>query len=255
MYKKLPGVISSSFELAVGAGDAMTFAGASGLSMSFGGGLTGMAVTSDMIGIIASMATTGTASSYHFGVPQFADIAIPTANEPPVINVSAQLPPVVTPFGTVVVPNLTGANVSDDGVVTLTAAASDPGQVPGKAVKLRALLADGSHIDVQEVDTTTGNTITVDTVKLKTQDGKAFAVGSVGWQLVRIIPGYLAGDDDIEFAGSTVRMTPKADMAATLTRTGIEFLPAEQNRRPSQPGQQNRYRASHRLRRRLSHRQ
>lgn len=188
VYKKLPGVISSPFELAVGIGDAMTFAGATGLSMSFGGGLLGMAVTSNMIGIIAGMATTGTASSYHFGVPQFAKITIPTANEPPVINTSAQLPPVVTPYGNVVVPNITNAAVSDAGIVTITVVNNNPGQLVGK-IMLRALLANGSHVDVQEIGGRTSGEVIVDTSNLKTQDGKIFAVGSVSWQLVRIIDG------------------------------------------------------------------
>ena len=222
VYKKLPGVISSPFELAVGIGDVMTFAGASGLSLSFGSTALPMAITSDMIGIIASMATTGTASSYHFGVPQFAPITIPTANEPPVINTSNKLPTAVTPYGNVVVPNITNAAVSDGGIVTLIVD-NNPGPLAGQ-IMLRALLANGSHIDVQEIGGTASGAITVDTSKLKTQDGKVFAVGSVSWQLVRIIPGYLPGDAPIEFAGNTARITPKADMAATLTRTGIEFF-------------------------------
>jgi len=161
--------------------------------------------------------------SYHFGVPQFAKINIPTVNEPPVINTSAKLPPVVTPYGNVVVPNITDASADGTGTVTITVDNPNPGWQSGQ-IMLRALLADGSHIDVQEFGGTASGAITVDTANLKTQDGKAFAVGSVSWQLVRIIPGYLPGDAPIEFAGNTARITPKADMAATLTRTGIEFF-------------------------------
>ena len=221
VYKKLPGVIGSPFELVIGAGDSMSFAGPVGLGMSFGGGLSGMSVTADMIGIVASMATTGSAASYHFGVPQFAKIDIPTINTAGEVNTSTVLPPVVTPYGTVVLPDITGLTVSDSGVFTITIDNS-AGQFTGD-IKLRALFADGSHADVQTVDGGFSGIITVDTANLTTRDGKAFAVGSVSWQLVRIIPGFLPGDKAIEFAGNTARITPKADMAATLTRTGIEF--------------------------------
>jgi len=224
VYKKLPGVISSPFELAVGIGDAMTFAGSVGLSMSFGGAALPLAITSDMIGIIAGMATMGTASSYHFGVPQFAKIDIPTVNEQPVINTSAKLPPVVTPYGNVVVPNITNAAVSDEGAVTITFENNNPGQLAGR-IKLRALFANGTHIDLpEEIGGENTAPLTVDTSNLKTKDGKVFAVGSVSWQLVRIIDGHVLGDAPIEFAGNTARISPKADMAATLTRTGIEFF-------------------------------
>jgi VCBS repeat-containing protein len=228
VYKKLPGVIGSTFELIVGAGDSMTFGGTSGLSLSFGGGLLGRAITAEMIGIVATMSTTGTAASYHFGVPQFADIDIPTANEPPVINTSAKLPPVVTPYGNVVVPNITDASVSEAGIFTITIDNENPGELLGKGIVLRALFADGSHQDIKKFSGDTNGVVVISASDLNTvaengQESKAFAVGSVGWQLVRVIPGYLAGGDDIEFAGNTLRLTPKADMAATLTRTGIEF--------------------------------
>jgi len=224
VYKKLPGVIGSPFDLVVGIGDSMTFAGSVGLSMSFGSTVLPIGITSNMIGIVATMATTGTASSYHFGVPQFANITTPTANELPVINISAQLPPVVTPYGNiVVVPNITDASATGTGIVTITVGNNNPGQLTGK-IMLRALFANGTHIDVQELGGATSGVVTVDTSNLKTKDGKAFAVGSVNWQLVRIIPGYLPGDAPIEFAGSTASITAKTDMAATLTRTGIDFI-------------------------------
>ena len=57
------------------------------------------------------------------------------------------------------------------------------------------------------------------------------AVGSVRWQLVRTIStklisssGTLSGGDPLEFAGRSLRLVPKTDMAAVLTRTGITFL-------------------------------
>ena len=223
VYKKLPGVIGSTFELTVGMGDSMTFAGASGLSMSFGSAALPMAITSNMIGIVATMATTGSAASYHFGVPQFAKIDMPTVYEKPEINTSKSLPTVVTPYGNVVIPSIKTINVDDQGVFTITIDNNNPGKFTGE-IKLRALFADGTHEDVQDLagDAASG-AITIDTANLKTKDGKAFAVGSVLWQFVRIIPGFLPGDSDIEFAGNTARITPKADMAATLTRTGIEF--------------------------------
>jgi len=81
--------------------------------------------------------------SYHFGVPQFAKINIPTVNEPPVINTSAKLPPVVTPYGNVVVPNITDASADGTGTVTITVDNPNPGWQSGQ-IMLRALLADGS---------------------------------------------------------------------------------------------------------------
>jgi VCBS repeat-containing protein len=221
VYQKVPGVFSRPLELIRDAGVAVTFLAGEGPAVSFGLSKVTASITSSMISIIASMSWTTVASNFHFGVPQFAKIDIPTVNEPPVINISTKLPPVLTPYGNIVVPNIINAAASDSGVVTLSIE-NNPGSFNGK-LKLRALFADGSHNDVQQLDNTANGTIIVDSSKLTTQDGKPFAVGSVSWQLVSIIPGFLPGDAPIEFPGNTARISPKTDMAATLTRTGIEF--------------------------------
>lgn len=52
----------------------MSFAGA---EVSLGGGLAGLSIASDLIGIMASAASSATCGSYHFGVPQLANITLP----------------------------------------------------------------------------------------------------------------------------------------------------------------------------------
>lgn len=54
---------------------------------------------------------------------------------------------------------------------------------------------------------------------------------SVGWQLVRQIStaqlkgtGSFTDGDPLEFAGNVMRIAPRPQMAATLTRTGVEFI-------------------------------
>jgi hypothetical protein len=36
--------------------------------------------------------------------------------------------------------------------------------------------------------------------------------------------GKLSGGDSLEFAGNSIRIVPRPDMAAILTRTGISFV-------------------------------
>jgi len=52
--------------------------------LSLAGGLTGMAVASDIYGILATTAGTGTASRYAFGIPQASLSIFPTSR--PAVN-------------------------------------------------------------------------------------------------------------------------------------------------------------------------
>jgi hypothetical protein len=62
------------------------------------------------------------------------------------------------------------------------------------------------------------------------------AIGSLRWQLVRLIStaeldgsGTFSESDPLEFAGNVLRISPPPQMAATLTRTGVEFVRQNSN--------------------------
>ncbi|MHB8166023.1 MAG: dockerin type I domain-containing protein, partial [Sulfuricella sp.] len=220
--KRLPGVIGSMFDLGIGAGDWLSFGG---LGFAMGGGLSGINVASEVMGILMTSATTLTAGSYHFGVPQFADIVLPPvpSGETYRVDTSQALPQAVTPYGNVALPNVTNAAVDEaNGTIKLTLSNAAPGQFTGKLV-VRVLYPDGSYKDVKTLagDTTGEVTITP-------PDG--IAVSSVSWQIVRLIPtdaftgsGTLSSGEPLEFAANTVRISAKPDMAVALTRTGIDL--------------------------------
>lgn|GEM_PF-6779455 len=106
--KRLPGVIGSSFDLGIGSGGWLDFG-----SFCLGGGLSGISIASEMIGILAASASSLSAGSYHFGVPQFADIVLPeiAPDGRYHLNIDEVLPQAATPWGNVVLPQITGIQV------------------------------------------------------------------------------------------------------------------------------------------------
>jgi hypothetical protein len=86
------------------------------------------------------------------------------------------------------------------------------------------VLSDGSTRDVR----TFGGDVSGEQTIAPPAD---IAIGSVRWQLVRLVPaqqlqpnGNFSATQPREFAGNAVRIAPRADMAAVLTRTGINFV-------------------------------
>ena len=86
-----------------------------GDAVTIGGGLVGINVTAEMIGIIATTSVTGTAASYHFGVPQFSSIVLPRipVGDTYRLDLSEVLPPAFTPWGNVGLPNITAGGHND----------------------------------------------------------------------------------------------------------------------------------------------
>ncbi|MHB8166398.1 MAG: Ig-like domain-containing protein, partial [Sulfuricella sp.] len=223
---RLPGVISGSLDLTIAAGEWLTFEGLGGLGISFSGGANGVNVASNFIGTLASWASGGTASRYHFGVPQFAKIVLPKVppGEMTSVDIDAALPPIVTPEGNVVYPKVTAARVDDvSGELKFTISNPSPGVFKGKIV-VRALFADGTYRDVQTFAGDVSGEITI-------TPPADFAIGSVTWQLVRTITPTTCASSGIfmdgqprEFGGNTIKISPKPGMTAVLTRKGVDFF-------------------------------
>ncbi|UUZ69425.1 Ig-like domain-containing protein [Polaromonas sp. P2-4] len=164
---------------------------------------------------------------------QFADIPMSSipVGERYRLDLSKELPAVSTPWGNIVLPNLGSATVdAGSGALTLTQSNAAPSQFQGNIV-VRALFDDGSQRDIKTIVGGGNDPIVIAADDLKTADGAYFAVGSVRWQLVRSIStqmvtssGTMSGGDPLEFAGTSLRIVPKTDMAAVLTRTGITFI-------------------------------
>jgi len=224
--KRIPGVIAGSLDLVGSAGDWITFGGM-GVSLGFG---MDVAIHSEMLGIIASAATSASAGSYHFGVPQFVDIPLPqiAPGDRYELNLPDMLPPAQTPWGSVVIPNIATANVDDSGAFKITLNNPDPGPFAGK-LTLRMIFANGATQDVLELPGTASGEITV-------TPPAGIAIGSVRWQVVRLIPtsqlngsGSFTDGRPLEFAGNVLRIEPKPHMAAVLARSGVEFVRQSDN--------------------------
>ena len=158
---------------------------ASGLafsSLGFGisGGLGGIDIASEIVGILMSSAGSLSAGSYRFGVPQFAEIPLPRVpvGDTYTLEVSALLPPVVTPYGNVTVANLAGATIdAATGDLLFDVVNASPGVFGGSLV-VRALFGDRTFRDVA--------TIAGDfTGSLRVSPPSDLAIGSAVWQLVR----------------------------------------------------------------------
>jgi VCBS repeat-containing protein len=222
---RLPGLIGGTFDLVLAAGDSLTFDGLTGMAVTIGGGLMGMNVTSEMIGIFATMSGTATAASYHFGVPQFATVTFPPATVDTIYSFDSSqvLPPAVTPYGNVSLPSIGNAVVNEaNGTITLTISNDAPGQFAG-SIEVRVLYPDGTYEVVQTLSGDTTGDITV-------SPPSGVALASVSWQVVRLIPtgiftnsGELSSGEPLEFAGNVARINAKPDMAVVLTRTGIDL--------------------------------
>ncbi len=231
---RLPSVIGGAFDLTLTAGDAITFDGLPGMAVSIGGGLIGMNVTSNMIGIIASMSGTGTASNYHFGVPQFATVTFPAATIDQIytFDSSTVLPKTTIPYGNVALPSIINAMVDQaSGTVKLSIFSEPPGQFVG-TIEVFVVYPDGTKEFVKTLDGNFTGDIAVTPPDHINADGTHWkdAIASVSWQVVRVIPtdvltssGKLSGGEPIEFAGNTARINAKPDMAVVLTRTGIDM--------------------------------
>ncbi|WP_168921806.1 tandem-95 repeat protein [Polaromonas vacuolata] len=219
--RRLPGVIGGVFNLGIGGGGWADFG-----NFCLGGGLSGVNIQSEVIGILASQSSAISGGSYKFGVPQFSqNIVIPTiaVGDTFTLNLQDFMPPVASPYGNVVLPNVSDASVNDAGEMHISIDNPNPGQFTGSIV-LRMRLPDGSTQDVQTfAGDKTGDVIIT--------PPPGIAVGSVGWQLVRLVPqevftgsGELSGEPPAEFAGNTLRISPKPLMVQVLNRTGVAFF-------------------------------
>ncbi|MBK7003103.1 MAG: tandem-95 repeat protein [Rhodoferax sp.] len=242
---RISGVRGGMLNLDIGIGEWANFG-----NFCIGGGMFGITIQSEVIGILATLSGSIGGGSYHFGVPQFSKkITIPAipASKTFTLDLSTIMPTAVTPDGNVVLPVISNAWMDDAGKMHLTVQNEEPGQFKGSIV-LRALLPDGSSKDIQTFEGDTKGDITVTlpgdpppppppgetppppddtTPKLPNN----IAIGSVRWQLVRKIPqetvtgsGELNQTPAKEFAGNTLSIRPKPLMAAVLNRTGISFV-------------------------------
>jgi hypothetical protein len=183
------------FQLA--AGQVLTFALPTA-TLSLAGGLMGFGATSALLGLIAVQAGSGTLLGYHFGVPQFTRVDFPPAQPGEIYDpeIGSRLPPVVTPYGNVSLPNITQAELDvDAGTVKLTLDNPDPGQFVG-TLEVRALLPDGSYRIAKplEGDTRPPGNATEITVSIPTD----IALAHIDWQVVRLIPtGVFTGSGNL----------------------------------------------------------
>ena len=219
---RLPGVVGSAFDLGIGAGEWVAFAG---LGFAIAGGLSGVGIASEIVGILMTSAGSLSAGSYRFGVPQFASIPLPQVapGETYRLDVDAMLPPLATPWGNVVLPNLETASIDEaTGELVFEVANSAPGVFSGTIV-VRALFGDRTFRDIATVDGGFAGS-------LRVTPPADLAIASAVWQLVRLVPtsvitgsGLSSGADPLEFGGNAVQILPQTDLAAVLTRTGVDF--------------------------------
>ncbi|WP_374326246.1 tandem-95 repeat protein [Azonexus sp.] len=231
--RHIPGVIGygdvGTVTAPVGVGSAAlacaTF-GFTGASVSLAGAMTDLAI----LGILMSMSSNISVLQYHFGVPHFAN-ATPqrAADNSLVLDIPQAIGPTKTIWGNVSLPNLSGATVADDGTVTFNMEAIAPDGFKGET-KLRALLVSGDPLDIKVAS---GDSVTISAEDIKNavkgKDIAPFAVGSVKWQLVRIITekelsnGETKSGASHPFWGNTLSVKPQPNMAAVLTRSGVSF--------------------------------
>jgi len=232
IMRQAPGApyLGGTLNVAIRPGDTLTL---KQMYMAIGGGSQGFEASSAVLAMIADMNGSMGASGYHMGIPQFADIPPLRieAGDTFVLDVSAALPPLASPYGTVVLPNITSATMTDDGMVRFTIDNPNPGQFKG-VIQLRALFSDGTYEDVKEFAGDITGDIEFDPDDAKTGDPEVpFAIGTARWKLVRQIPtneydgsGILGSSDPMDFAGNTISITPRTDMAAYLSRTTLTFV-------------------------------
>ncbi|WP_162084669.1 tandem-95 repeat protein [Sulfuriferula nivalis] len=217
----LPGVISNPYLSIAGDIGAATGAIMSSVGLGVSFGINAGMATLDIVGIMLSSSSINV-SAYHFGVPQFSTITIPPG-VPYTLNLGDILPPVAAPNGgSVSSPNITTASVDSSGNLNFTLDNASPGQYVG-TLALRAIYSDGTYYQLP-------NTFAGAAASISVAPPAGIAVGSVSWQVVRLIStsqytgdGSLTDSPPMEFAGNTVNFTPALYIAATLTRTGINF--------------------------------
>ncbi|RJS04828.1 hypothetical protein XnspCFBP7698_00750 [Xanthomonas sp. CFBP 7698] len=223
VMRGMPGVISGKYEVGVAAATWLTFGG-TGLSIA--GGLLGASFQSDLIDAIAQAATSLFVGAYHFGIPQSADVEVPQVGPGQIgkINTINILPPVKIPGNTIPLPTITGlAAVPGSDKVTLTFADAKPAPYTSTLV-LRAILPDGSRIDIKTFPGTTTGSVTV-------QVPADTAVGVIRWQLFRVYAANTLNPSGVavsgatrEFSGNVYKITPQPNIVAVLSRTGVDFL-------------------------------
>jgi hypothetical protein len=231
--RRSPGMMDTIAFMNIEAG---TWASFGGLGFSMGGGLGGFSAFSSVLGALATQAIGLVAGRYAFGVPTFAEIELPRSESNSTLRVDTRsvLPSAPSPFGIVSLPNISNAVVNQNGqiVFTVPAAAPNPnpsaGTTTGQLV-VRAVLGNGRYRDVVTLPGSTTGEIVVSAPD-------DLAIGSVGWQLVRLIPTDTVGADGepirgepLEFAGNRVWLDPIPGMAAVLTRTGITIVRQEKD--------------------------
>ena len=181
-------------------------------------------------GILALMSTTASAMHYRFGVPQFTEIDIPAVpvGDRFTLDLREIFPDVTTPSGaTIVRPLIDEAHVDDAKDALIINVKNDsPGKFVGE-LAVRAIFDDGSHHDVAKISGSHSGNYEIGVDLLVNADKKPIAIGSVQWQLVRLIKddiytasGNLQVNDELEFSGNLIRVASQPDMAAILTRTG-----------------------------------
>ena len=224
VMRRIPGLIGGTFDLGIGGGGWVDFG-----NFALGGGLSGVNISSEVIGILMTSASTVSAGSYHFGQPQFADIPLiqRQSNE---LNVSKLLPPVQTPYGTIASPNMAGAYFDEPGQQLTFYRSGNSTYTLNDKLVLRAILGDGSTKDV--ISKPWDNlALRVTLNELAIAGLSNVAIGSLRFQIVHQVDtrllttsGNFSNSDPIEIAGNTVSITPTPDMAAVLTRSGVQFV-------------------------------
>jgi hypothetical protein len=230
--RRSPGMMETFANINIEAG---TWASFGGLGFSMGGGLGGFSAYSTVLGILASQATNLVAGRYAFGVPKFADIKLPHSglNDNFKLDTGSVLPPVGSPLGDITRPYISSTEVSSEGQIVFTVQAPDPDQIEQNIQSLgqlvvRAVLADGKYRDILKLP---GNT----TGQIIVTAPDDLAIGSVRWQLVRLIPTDTIGGDGtlldlgepLEVESNQVWLAAKPGMAAVLTKTGITIVRQE----------------------------
>ena len=212
-------------------GGTMDFVVATGSWLSFGGFSLGACnLSSNILGILATMAGPMGGGSYHFGIPQFADIPL-AARQTNKLDVGDFIPPTPSPYGQVAAPNIAGADFdAASGTLTLYRSGASPTDFPSELV-IRAFFADGTSKDLKTLPGSSNLPIKITAADLAAAGLSNVALGSLRFQAVRTIDtrtitssGNLNESKPMEIAGNTVSLTPAPDMAAVLTRNGVQFV-------------------------------
>ena len=185
--------------------------------------LIGQAINIALTGIISATAQVVNTIKYFMGVPQQASTSV-NPNQNTEVSLGDNLPPVVTPNGVVKPVNISSVSydVSSEKVI-LSISNNNAGTFVG-TLAVRMKFIDGSYQDIINVAGDTNGTIAVSVPPY-------VALGTVNWQIVRLIPttnvspsGVITQGKPLEFTGNLANLSPSPDIMAVLTRTGVSFL-------------------------------